>query len=80
MMNREKLMRLAERVLKRTEAYQENRGDDVPDKENYKMAFLLRIWSYYSILYKKMNSRLLSAAFCLLAMQTFLCTWKTGIP
>lgn len=40
-MSKEKLMRLAERALKRTESYQWNRGLDVPDEENYKIDYLL---------------------------------------
>ena len=40
-MSKEKLMRLAERALKRTEPYQWNRGLDVPDEENYKIDHLL---------------------------------------
>lgn len=36
-MSNEKLMRLAERALKRTESYQWNRGLDMPDEENYKI-------------------------------------------
>lgn len=40
-MSNEKLMRLAERALKRTESYQWNRGLDVPDEENYKIDYLL---------------------------------------
>ena len=41
MMSKEKLFRLAERTLKRTEAYQDNRELDVPDSENYKIDYLL---------------------------------------
>lgn len=40
-MSKEKLLRLAERALKRTEAYQWNRGLDVPDEENFKIDHLL---------------------------------------
>mgnify|MGYP001668013204 CR=1 FL=1 len=40
-MSKEKLMRLAERALKRTEAYQWNRELDVPEEENYKIDYLL---------------------------------------
>ncbi|ERJ00226.1 hypothetical protein SAMN05444424_2761 [Bittarella massiliensis (ex Durand et al. 2017)] len=40
-MSKEKLFRLAERTLKRTEAYQDNRELDVPDSENYKIDYLL---------------------------------------
>ena len=40
-MSTEKLMRLAERALKRTESYQWNRGLDMPDEENYKIQYLL---------------------------------------
>ena len=40
-MSNEKLMRLAERALKRTESYQWNRGLDMPDEENYKIQYLL---------------------------------------
>lgn len=40
-MSKERLMRLAERALKRTESYQWNRGLDVPDEENYKIDYLL---------------------------------------
>lgn len=40
-MNKEKLLRQAERVLKRTNAYQSNREMETPDEENYKMAYLL---------------------------------------
>lgn len=40
-MSNEKLMRLAERALKRTEAYQWKRELDVPDEENYKIDYLL---------------------------------------
>lgn len=40
-MSKEKLMRIAERVLKRTKAYQYNRELSVPDEENYKMSYLL---------------------------------------
>lgn len=40
-MSNEKLMRLAERALKRTEAYQWNREQEVPDEENYKIDYLL---------------------------------------
>ena len=39
--SKEKLMRIAERVLKRTKAYQYNRELSVPDEENYKMSYLL---------------------------------------
>lgn len=40
-MSKEKLMRLAERALKRTEYYQNVRELDVPDSENYKIDYLL---------------------------------------
>ena len=40
-MSKERLLRLAERALKRTEPYQWNRGLDVPDEENYKIDYLL---------------------------------------
>lgn len=40
-MSKEKLLRLAERVLKRTETYQKNREMEIPDEENYKMSYLL---------------------------------------
>lgn len=40
-MSNEKLMRLAERALKRTEAYQWKRELDVPDEENHKIDYLL---------------------------------------
>ena len=39
--SKEKLLRFAERVLKRTKAYQYNRELSVPDEENYKMSYLL---------------------------------------
>ena len=40
-MSKEKLMRIAERVLKRTESYQNIRELDVPDEDNYKVDYLL---------------------------------------
>lgn len=40
-MSNEKLMRLAERAMKRAESYQWNRESDVPDEENYKIQYLL---------------------------------------
>jgi len=40
-MSKEKLMRLAERALKRTKSYQNNRELDIPDKENYQIDYLL---------------------------------------
>ena len=40
-MSKEKLLRLAERALKRTEYYQNVRELDVPDSENYKIDYLL---------------------------------------
>lgn len=41
MLNNEKLMRFTERVLKRTPEYQENREFEIPDEENYKIAYVL---------------------------------------
>ena len=41
MMSKEKLLRLAERALKRTKYYQNVRELDVPDSENYKIDYLL---------------------------------------
>lgn len=41
MMSKEKLLRLAERALKRTKYYQNIRELDVPDSENYKLDYLL---------------------------------------
>lgn len=40
-MNKEKLMRLAERTLKRTEAYQENRDMGVAEDKNFQIDYLL---------------------------------------
>ena len=40
-MSKEKLMRLAERALKRTTDYQDNREMGVPDEENFKIDYLL---------------------------------------
>lgn len=40
-MNKEKLMRLAERALKRTEAYQENRDMGVAADENFQIDYIL---------------------------------------
>lgn len=41
MMSKEKLLRFAERAMKRTKIYQYNRELNVPDEENYKMSYLL---------------------------------------
>ena len=40
-MSKEKLLRFAERAMKRTKIYQYNRELNVPDEENYKMSYLL---------------------------------------
>ena len=40
-MSKEKLMRLAERALKRTTAYQENRELEIPPEDNYQIDYVL---------------------------------------
>ena len=40
-MSKEKLMRLAERALKRTKSYQDNRKMGISDEENYNIEYFL---------------------------------------